>query len=206
MLSVLSVKFISPWSERVSEIASAAAVNVETEQRVARLNEEMKDLIRELRSKDQSLQESTVKIELMDKRMETAKKQTDMMTDLEGELSKAKKDSKTYEQTIEDLQKELESLEQENVKLKNAATSAPAVEAKPSEQFCKGAPMSANVTPRWPTYGAVVLARRHSRRGRPGLYRFTRDGATTGLHRVSQVHTAVSSAGEYFPQISGSHV
>lgn len=130
---MMAVTFISPWSERVSEIATAAVVNIETEQRVVRLNEELKDMARELRSKDQSLQERSVKIELMDKRMETAKKQADQVIELEEELNKSRKDTKTFEQTIEELQKELEGLEKENVKLKGAAANAPAApaDAKP---------------------------------------------------------------------------
>lgn len=129
------MNFIPPWSERVAELATAAAVNVEAEQRVVRLNEELRDLARELRNKDQALQESGVKIELMDKKLGTAKKHADQVSDLESELSKSKKDGKTFEQTIEELQKELEALEQENVKLKGAAAataSAPSSHAKTS--------------------------------------------------------------------------
>lgn len=119
----------------MAELATAAALNVEAEQRVVRLSEEIKDLGRELRSKDQALQESSVKIELMDRKLETAKKQADQMTDLETELSKSKKDGKTFEQTIEELQKELETLEQENVKLKGAAAAVPAGDTRTSEHL-----------------------------------------------------------------------
>jgi dynactin 1 len=52
--------------------------------------------------------------------MEAAKKQGDNIVELENELSKTKKQGKAYEQAIEQLQADLDSIEQENAKLKTA--------------------------------------------------------------------------------------
>ena len=105
---------------RVAEIKAALAVNVEAERKLAQLNEEMQGLARTIRTKDQAIQESSVKIELMERRMEAAKKQADALVDLENELAKMKKQERSYEEAIEQLQTDLDTAEQENAKLKVA--------------------------------------------------------------------------------------
>lgn len=78
--------------------------------------------MRTLRAKEQHIQESSVRIELMERRMEGTKKQTEMIGDLETELQKARKQERAYEEAMEQLQTDLDTLEQENKKLKVAAT------------------------------------------------------------------------------------
>lgn len=109
---------MAPWVTRIAEIKATLAINVEAERKVAQLNDEMQGLVRSLKTKDQSIQESTVKIELMERRMEAAKKQADAILDLEGELSKARKQERAYEEAMEQLQSDLDVLEQDNAKLK----------------------------------------------------------------------------------------
>lgn len=103
---------------RIAEIKASLAVNVEAERKVAQLNDEMQGLARSLKTKDQSIQESAVKIELMERRMEAAKKQADAILDLEAELSKARRQERAYEEAMEQLQADLDTLEQDNAKLK----------------------------------------------------------------------------------------
>lgn len=82
----------------------------------------MQGLVRSLKTKDQSIQESVVKIELMERRMEAAKKQADTIDDLASELSKARKQERAYEEAMEQLQADLDALEQDNAKLKLLAS------------------------------------------------------------------------------------
>ena len=63
-----------------------------------------------------------MKIELMERRMETVKKQADTITDLENELAKARKQERAYEEAMEQLQSDLDALEQDNKRLKAAAS------------------------------------------------------------------------------------
>ena len=114
----LTVAGTAPWIVRVAEIKASTAINVEAERKVAQLNDEMQGLVRSLKTKDQNIQESAVKIELMERRMETVKKQADTIDDLAAELSKARKQERAYEEAMEQLQTDLESVEQENAKLK----------------------------------------------------------------------------------------
>ncbi|KAA1478090.1 hypothetical protein DENSPDRAFT_787589 [Dentipellis sp. KUC8613] len=127
--NVVHITGTAPWVLRVEEIKANLAINVEAERKVAQLNEEMQGLMRTLKTKDQNIQEAGVKIELMERRMETVKKQADAITDLESELSKARKQERAYEEAMEQLQTDLDALEQENTKLK-AATVDP--ERKPT--------------------------------------------------------------------------
>lgn len=114
----LTVAGTAPWIVRVAEIKASTAINVEAERKVAQLNDEMQGLVRSLKTKDQNIQESAVKIELMERRMETVKKQADTIDDLAAELSKARKQERAYEEAMEQLQTDLESVEQENARLK----------------------------------------------------------------------------------------
>lgn len=109
---------VAPWVARIAEIKAALAVNVEAERKVASLSEEIQGLARSLRTKDQTIQESTVKIELMERRLEAVKKQADAIVELETELSKARKQERAYEEAMEQLQADLDTLEQDNAKLK----------------------------------------------------------------------------------------
>lgn len=108
---------------RVDEIRASTAVNVEAERKAVQLQDEIQGLVRSLKSRDQTIQESGVKIELMERRMEASKKQTDTIVELETELSKARKQERAYEEAMEQLQADLDALEQDNAKLKTVAAS-----------------------------------------------------------------------------------
>lgn len=107
-----------PWVTRVEEVKAAVAINVEAERKVAQMNEEIQGLARGIRARDQTIQESNVKIELMERRMDTVKKQADTIFSLETEIAKSRKQERSYEEAIEQLQSDLDALEQDNAKLK----------------------------------------------------------------------------------------
>jgi dynactin 1 len=121
ILTNFPVTGTAPWVVRIAEIKASTAVNIEAERKVAQLNDEMQGLVRSLKTKDQNIQESVVKIELMERRMETVKKQADTIDDLASELSKARKQERAYEEAMEQLQADLDVLEQDNAKLKSMA-------------------------------------------------------------------------------------
>ncbi|KAG8957368.1 hypothetical protein FRC03_010211 [Tulasnella sp. 419] len=113
---------VPPWVSRIEEVKLAASVNVDAERTAAKLNEEILTLVKGIKTRDQTIQESGVKIELMERRMETVKKQADVITDLENQLSKASKQEKAYEEAMDQLQADLDKLEQENIRLKQTAS------------------------------------------------------------------------------------
>ena len=95
---------------------------MEAEGKLAHMSDEMQGLVRTLKVKEQAIQESVVRIELMERRMEAVKKQADTIADLEAELSNAKKQKREYEEAMEQLQADLDALEQDNAKLKAITT------------------------------------------------------------------------------------
>lgn len=107
-----------PWVARVAEMRSSAAMNVDAEIKVLKLNEEIRELAKDIRAKDHSLQESQVKIQVMEKRMEAVKKQAEAMSELESHLKKAEKEAKQYEELNESIQNEYEKIAEENKELK----------------------------------------------------------------------------------------
>lgn len=120
-----------PWLARVAEIKAAASYNADTERKVVALSEELKDMLREVKirvssrmperaeltKQDQTLQESGVKVETLERRLEATRKQAEQIVELENDVTKAKKQEKVYEDAIEQMQKDLDILEAENAKL-----------------------------------------------------------------------------------------
>ncbi|KAJ1963684.1 hypothetical protein IWQ62_003139 [Dispira parvispora] len=108
----------APWVQRAHQFKTELVLNVEVERKLQALNEEILNLIREIKLKDQALQESGVKIELQEKRIELAKKQGDTINQLEEQIKRSREQRKVYEDTLEGLQTEIDQLEKENAKLK----------------------------------------------------------------------------------------
>ncbi|TIC28231.1 hypothetical protein E3Q11_01940 [Wallemia mellicola] len=118
------VKLISeePWLVRIEEFKSVTNHNIEAERAVSKLTNDVKELVREIRNKDQTLQESSVKIEVMSKKLDTVRKQTEILESMEGEVSRLKKQEKTLNDALDVLQNDLNNVEQENDTLKQSAT------------------------------------------------------------------------------------
>lgn len=132
---VISLAVPPPYLARVAAIKEAASYNAETERRVSRLSEELRDMVREIKLRDQSLEEGTVKIATLERRIEVSRKQADHILDLERDIAKAKKQEKEYEDAIEQLQADQADLEAENAKLRRRrgeAASGPTPAAEPT--------------------------------------------------------------------------
>jgi len=153
----------APWIIRIEEVKAAMAVNVEAERKVAQLNEEMQGLVRTLKVKDQNIQESSVKIELMERRMETVKKQAEAVTELEGLLGKAQKQEKYYVEAMEQLQSEFDTLAKENSKLKAASN---ATEKGENDRVYEGFTCLNCIISCWSSHGAVAKCPKRRRQPR----------------------------------------
>ncbi|TFK24263.1 dynactin [Coprinopsis marcescibilis] len=116
--NVQKITGTAPWITRVNDIKSALAVNVEAERKAQKAQEEIQSLARDVKTKEQAIQESSVKIEFMERKMEAAKKQADALTDLETELAKIRKNEKAYQDAIDQLQSDLDDSRKENDSLK----------------------------------------------------------------------------------------
>ncbi|GAN11005.1 dynactin [Mucor ambiguus] len=110
---------VAPWVQRASDMKAEVVMNHDMERKLQQHCDEIVKLIKDVKIKDQALQESSVKIELLEKRMETVKKQADQA--LEETLTKTQAQEKIYTEAVEKLQAEYDGLEQENIQLKKNA-------------------------------------------------------------------------------------
>ncbi|TKA50209.1 hypothetical protein B0A53_06443 [Rhodotorula sp. CCFEE 5036] len=121
---VVKLSYAAPWVARVAALQSKAAIDVDAERDVARLTEEVRTMSHAMRTKEQLYQESLVKIEILEKRLEGVKKQAEAMARLEAELAKSRRQERTYEEANEVLQRDLDNMERELDKVKQATTAA----------------------------------------------------------------------------------
>ncbi|KAI9106166.1 dynein associated protein-domain-containing protein [Phlyctochytrium arcticum] len=107
----------SPWLSRASRGKAAYTVNTELQNEVESLNDQVLQLARENALKDENLQEASVKIALLESRMELVRKHADTISSLETELAKTKEKSRVYEDAVASLHADLEQMEAENEKI-----------------------------------------------------------------------------------------
>ncbi|KAG8856780.1 hypothetical protein FRB96_006284 [Tulasnella sp. 330] len=125
-----------PWITRVDEIKAIAAVNLDAERSLMKLNDEVLTLVKEIKTREQIIQESGAKIELMERRMEAVKRQGEAIIDLEAQLEQAVKQEKEWREAVDSYQAEIEALDEQCHRLKQQLESAPnqsAAGAQPTE-------------------------------------------------------------------------
>ncbi|CAH1761785.1 1197_t:CDS:10, partial [Entrophospora sp. SA101] len=89
-----------PWVLRAKQLKAEALVNLDMERKVQQL--------------EQALQEAGIKIDLLERRMETFKRQADIINSLEQEVANSRKHEAVFEEAMESLQQELDNLEKQN--------------------------------------------------------------------------------------------
>ncbi|CAO3617130.1 unnamed protein product [Cunninghamella blakesleeana] len=110
---------ISPWIQRASDMKAEVLVNHDLERKLQQHKDELVKLIKDIKLKDQTLQEASVKIDLLERRMEFAKKEAEQIAQLEDALEKATDQEQDCIEAIRELEALNDSLEQENKKLKS---------------------------------------------------------------------------------------
>ncbi|KAG8838361.1 hypothetical protein FRC18_004966 [Serendipita sp. 400] len=190
--SAMKITGVAPWLLRVQEIKTLAAVNVDAERKVAQLNDEVQELVRGIKHRDQSIKESVVKIQTMERRMEASKKQADALVDLEEQLVKARKQEKAYEEAMEQLQADLGDLEQENGRLKQSLNTT-------TERQGSGAPQTADLELAAPVEASTVEASHllEQIESLKGAIRFlrTENGYLKGQEMLKDIQSLPSLAG-----------
>ncbi|KAF9973743.1 hypothetical protein BGZ65_009101, partial [Modicella reniformis] len=106
------------WIIRAQELKAEVIVNVDAEQKAQSLQDQMLRLVKEAKLKDQSLQESNVKVELLEKRIDTFKKQAEQITTLDREAEKSRNQERIYDETIREHQNEITALQEQNMQLR----------------------------------------------------------------------------------------
>lgn len=117
----------APWVRRSQELKSSKTVPVDAEEEMRRLKEENHERARMIAMKDQTLEESSVKIELLESRMRDATKKNEKINELEMKIEGAKKRETELAESIESQNKEFATIEADCEKWKKAAEEARAV-------------------------------------------------------------------------------
>lgn len=110
-----------PWIQRAREIKATKQLDSDLDHKFHLAQSEIKDLILQLKLKEKSLEETHVKIKLLDSRMGNVKKQTDRISLLEKQISEAKARETQFEEAIENLNSDLRNAESEVGKWRKAA-------------------------------------------------------------------------------------
>jgi dynactin 1 len=117
----------APWILRSQELKSSKTVPVDAEEEMRRLREDNHERARMLAMKDQTLEEASVKIELLESRMRDAAKKNERINELERKIDEAKKREAELTESIESQNKEFTAIEADREKWKKVAEDAKAL-------------------------------------------------------------------------------
>ncbi|KAK0100652.1 hypothetical protein ONS95_007105 [Cadophora gregata] len=117
----------APWVTRSGELKSSKIVPVDAEEEMRRLKDDNHERARLIAMKDQTLEEASVKIELLESRMRDATKKNEKISELERKIEDAKKREAELTESIESQNKELTSIEADRENWKKVAEDAKAL-------------------------------------------------------------------------------
>jgi dynactin 1 len=117
----------SPWMLRSQALKSTRVVPVDTAEEMRRLKDESHERARLVAMRDQTLEEYSVKIELLESRMRDAAKKNERITELEHRIEEAKKRSAELSETVETQNRELTMMEADREKWKKIAGDVKAI-------------------------------------------------------------------------------
>ncbi|CBQ68438.1 related to Dynactin 1 [Sporisorium reilianum SRZ2] len=124
--NVIRIDGPGPWLARAEDIKTQAAQNPELERQVAKLSEDARDLLRQVKARDQALQEGSIKIERLQKQLDKSKAQVDEHSDVRATLTETQRQAKAYQDANDALQSEIEALQKDHDRLKAQMAAAPA--------------------------------------------------------------------------------
>lgn len=116
-----------PWILRSQALKSTRVVPVDTAEEMRRLKDESHERARLVAMRDQTLEEYSVKIELLESRMRDAAKKNERITELEHRIEEAKKRSAELSETVETQNRELTTMEADRERWKKIAGDVKAI-------------------------------------------------------------------------------
>ena len=108
----------APWLLRSQELKSSKIVSLDAEEEIRRLKDDNHERARLIAIRDQTLEEASVKIELLESRMRDATKKNERITELEKKIEDAKIRGAELKDIIESQNKDLISMEADREKWK----------------------------------------------------------------------------------------
>ncbi|KAJ6126946.1 hypothetical protein N7523_002558 [Penicillium sp. IBT 18751x] len=109
----------NPWIARSEELKSNKTISPDADEEIRRLKNEVHEVSTALGVKDNTLEEQSIKIELLESRMREASKKASMVKDLETKIEEYQASSIELEKTVEQQKQELQTAEAERDELKS---------------------------------------------------------------------------------------
>ncbi|KAI9820741.1 MAG: hypothetical protein M1827_005111 [Pycnora praestabilis] len=116
----------APWTVRSKELKSSNVASIDTEEEIRRLRDDVYNRATQLKLRDRTLEESSVKIELLESRMRDATMKGDRITKLERTVDQSKHRERDLAEAIEAQVRDLQNLEIELEKWKKIANDSQA--------------------------------------------------------------------------------
>ncbi|PWW73898.1 hypothetical protein C7212DRAFT_359190 [Tuber magnatum] len=117
----------APWVVRAQELKTTKVVSIDAEEEIRRLKDDILGRATQIKLRDKTLEESAVKIELLESRMRNVTKQSERIEELEKQVSFSTVREATFSETLDSLNEEVVTLEAEVAKWKKAANEKHAV-------------------------------------------------------------------------------
>lgn len=99
-----------PWQQRAQSVRAAKQTSQNTEQELVRLKDTLHSQSQQLRARDQSLEESNVKIELLESRTRDAAEKAGRISELQAKLEEGRKRERQLAGQLEEHAREVKSL------------------------------------------------------------------------------------------------
>ncbi|KAJ9104313.1 hypothetical protein QFC19_003953 [Naganishia cerealis] len=114
---LVTVPSQAPWLGRVAAIRQASNNSVDAEAKLLQKAEEVASLVKEIKLRDQTIQDTRVKTEMLQRKVEGGYHQAEAIEELQSSLAQAKEAHGASERQIESLRQQLSKLETENTML-----------------------------------------------------------------------------------------
>ncbi|KAK9430970.1 dynein associated protein-domain-containing protein [Lipomyces doorenjongii] len=111
----------SPWLVKVEQLREQDAVNKDARTKVVQLNEDIKQLVTQIRLKDKQLEESAIKINVLDSRYQKSMYRLERFGEIEREMTERVASENLLESTVQSLRREMKDLEHEADELRKVA-------------------------------------------------------------------------------------
>lgn len=121
LTGLLVEKAPAPWVVRAHELKVTKTISIDAEEEIRRLKDDILERATQIKIRDKTLEESAVKIELLESRMRNVTKQSERIEELEKLVSEGTIREKDFSDAIENLNEEIQTLEAEVDKWKKAA-------------------------------------------------------------------------------------
>lgn len=120
----------APWVLRSKELQDKKLVSADAQEELARVKHEMQERVTELRMRDQVIEESNVKIELLESRMRDASKKVTRIVELEQQMEESNRQSKQLAEEADKHMRKMLDVQADRDKWKAAAAEARPVDSK----------------------------------------------------------------------------